>query len=544
MTETPTETPREPSVVYRGYKMRLDPTRAQLSVLRQQVGAARVAYNMMCAHNHPIEQRREDRHWELIDAGLDSATAWDQVKEEAETNPSLKIVGYQKFDTDVLTLERNRHRAAAADIEAGADPAAVWGKNERYSEPWLHTVNRRVLSSGLQNCGKAISNRIASRSGKRKGRKMGAPKFKRKHRSRESFTIPAPEPMGPKGFANYKQGEMRSGEITDYRHVRLSHLGTFRTFNSTKRLVRTLRRGGVLKSYTVSRSADRWYVSFLVEHPALQEPPQLTRRQRAAGAVGIDLGVRRLATLSTGKSFDNPRHLARAEKKIKRTQRKLARAQEGSNRSKKLAQRLARHQHRVALQRHGFLHELTTDLAAGFAAIGIEDLNVAGMTSSARGTVDNPGKNVNQKAGLNRAILDASFGKFRRQLDYKCTERGVALVAVGQFFSSSQICSACGSKTKMPRAKRVYDCYQCGMLLDRDVNAAINILREASRLAQDNREDNSAPEGAEAKWPWSPQRIGPGHVSAMERGCGNGKAHVVTAVEQPAARPLLPAGSK
>lgn len=198
----------------------------------------------------------------------------------------------------------------------------------------------------------------------------------------------------------------------------------------------------------------------------------------------------------------------------------------------------------MALQRQGFLHKLTSFLADGFAAIGIEDLNVSGMTSSGRGTVDTPGKNVKQKAGLNRAILDASFGKFRCQLEYKGAERGVALVAVGQFFSSSQICSVCGSKTKMPFTKRVYDCKQCGMLLDRDVNAAINILREAIRQAKANREDNSAPEGAESKWPWSSQRIRPDHVAGMGCGCRRGRAHVVTAVEQSAAHSLLPAGSK
>lgn len=428
-----TEASTKPSVVYRRYRMRLDPNFIQLGVLRQQVGAARAAYNMMCAHNHEIDQSREGRHKELTNAGLDSKTAWKQVNREAKTNSSLKILSCQKFDTNVLTPEIQRHREAAADIEAGADPATVWGKNERYPEPWLHTVRRRVLVSNLRNCGAAFSNWIASKTGKRKDPKMGPPKFKRKHRSRESFTIPAPEAMGPKGFATYKQGEARSGEITDYRHVRLSQMGTFRTFDSTKRLFRALRLGGVLKSYTVSRAADRWYVSFLVEHPAPQEPPQPTRRQRTTGAVGIDLGVGRLATLSTGEGVHNPRHLARAEKKIKRTQRKLDRAQTGSNRSKKLAQRLARHHHTVALQRRGFLNALTTALAGGFVAIGIEDLNVSGMTSSARGTVDNPGKNVKQKAGLNRAILDVSPGEFRRQLDYKCTERGVALVAVDQF---------------------------------------------------------------------------------------------------------------
>lgn len=157
-----TEPSTEPSVVYRGYKLRLDPNQPQFEVLRRQVGASRVAYKMMCAHNHPIEQHRDARHRELIDAGLDSATAWEQVKKEAETNPSLKIVGYQKFDTDVLTFERDRHRAATTDIEAGADSATVWGREERYPEPWLHTANRQVLLSGFRNCGQAISNRIES----------------------------------------------------------------------------------------------------------------------------------------------------------------------------------------------------------------------------------------------------------------------------------------------------------------------------------------------------------------------------------------------
>lgn len=498
-----TDTSLRPPVVHRGYKLRLDPNLAQLEVLRQQVGTARVAYNMMCAYTHDIQAARDGRWKELVSTGVNFSVAWDQVKKEAKANFALQYLGYQQF-SKILTQQVARHRHAAAAIEAGADPAAVWGEEERYATPWLHTAHRRVLVSGLQMCGNSLSNWLASQSGKRKGPEMGPPQFKRKHHSRESFTIPAPEAMGPKGFATYKRGEARSGEITDYRHVRLSHMGTFRTVDSTKRLVRALRQGGKIKSYTVSRAADRWYVSFLVERPAPQNPPHPTRRQQAAGAVGLDFGINRLVTLSTGESIHNPRHLSRAEKKIKRTQRKLARTQKGSTRRKKLALRLARHQHTVARKRHGFLHELTTALAGGFAAIGVEGLNVAGLTASARGTVEKPGKNVKQKAGLNRSILDASPGEFRRQLDYKCSERGVGFVAIDRFFPSSQICSACGSKTKMPRSQRTYDCHQCGMLLDRDVNAAINVLREATRLAQIARDDSSAPEGAEGKWPWTP----------------------------------------
>lgn len=286
MTEPLTETPTDPSFVYRRRRMRLDPNRSQLESLPQQVGAARAAYNMICAHNHQIDKSRQDRHKEFTDVGLSSPAAWAQVDREAKTNPSLKILNYQEFDTEVLTREIQRHRKAAADIEAGMDPVTVWGEEEHFAQPWLHTVNRRVLVSGLRNCGAAFSNWIASRSGKRKGPKMGKPKLKSKRSVPASFTIPVPEPIGPKGFASYNPGEARSGEITDYRHVRLSHLGTFRTFDSTQPLVQELRRVGVLKSYTVLREAGWWYVSFLVEYPAPQEPPQPTRRQRAAGAVG------------------------------------------------------------------------------------------------------------------------------------------------------------------------------------------------------------------------------------------------------------------
>lgn len=403
-----------PPVIHRGYKIRLDPTSAQLNILRQQVGAARAAYNMMCAYNHTVQQLRRKRHKELITTGLDDTAAWVQINHEAKTNQSLAILSAHKFSTTILTPEIKRHRVAAKAIADGADPATVWNNEERYASPWMHTMVRRVLVFGLQQCGKAFANWFDSRSGKRHGKKMGEPKFKSKRHSRESFTIHRPEAMGPKGFASYKQGETRSREITGYRQVRLSHMGTFRTFDSTKRLVRALRQGGVLKSYTVSRHADRWYVSFLVERPTPQEPPRPTHRQHAAGAVGIDVGVISLATLSTGESVSNPRYLTRAEKKIKRTQRKLARAQKGSNRRKKLIERLARHHHTVALQRRGFLTELTSALVDRFAAIGIEDLNVEGMVASARGTVDKPGKNVKQKSGLNRSILDASFGEFRK----------------------------------------------------------------------------------------------------------------------------------
>lgn len=527
-----------PRVSRRGFKLRLDPNAAQRALLTQQAGAARVAFNMMCAHNHEVLQAQDARKQQLKATGKTGQEAWEIIKEEKKNNSTLQLIGYKKFSTDHLTPEIQRHRVAAQLIDNGEDPATVWA-NERYDTPWLHTVPRRVLLSGLQQCGSAFSNWLQSKSGKRKGKPLGKPRFKSKRNRHDSFTVPAPEAMGPKGFATYKRGEARSGDITDYRHVRLSHLGTFRTFDSTQRLVRALCAGGVIKSYTVSRTADRWYVSFLVQQPLPETAPTPTKRQRETGAVGIDLGVSRQATLSTGEGVTNPRLLNKAEKKIKRVQRRLTKTQKGSNNETRLKARQAKLHHVVALQRAGFLQELTSRLTQDFAAIGIEDLNVAGMTSSARGTVENPGTHVKQKAGLNRAILDTSPAEFRRLLEYKCLTRGVAIVAVDRFFPSSQTCSQCKSITKIALEQRIYDCPMCGLVIDRDVNAAINIAGEAARVAMAERKPSSAPEGAEDKWPWSLRSPAPGTPTGEERRYRAGKTHVVTAVEQSTAHPTL-----
>lgn len=116
--------------------------------------------------------------------------------------------------------------------------------------------------------------------------------------------------------------------------------------------------------------------------------------------------------------------------------------------------------------------------------IGIEDLNVAGMTASASGTIENPGKNVAQKAGLNRAVLDVAFGTFRNQLEYKAAWYGSAVQVIDRYYPSSQTCSNCGKRpdAKLTLSDRVYKCGHCHAEIDRDLNAAINIQREAERL--------------------------------------------------------------
>lgn len=266
-------------------------------------------------------------------------------------------------------------------------------------------------------------------------------------------------------------------------------------------MMHTIRHGGAIKSFTVSQVADRWYVSFLVETTV--PAPKPTRKQGNAGAVGVDLGVKYMAALSdtnapkrfspdsgvnftngTSPTVENPRWLKRTEKRITKLQQKIARQVKGSNRRKVTVRKLAKTHHLVALRRETGLHQLTKNLTTLYALIGIEDLNVTGMTASASGTIENPGKNVAQKAGLNRAVLDVSFGAFRTQLEYKAAWYGSAVQVIDRYYPSSQTCSNCGERpdTKLTLSDRVYKCEHCHTEIDRDLNAAINIRREAERL--------------------------------------------------------------
>lgn len=384
----------------------------------------------------------------------------------------------------------------------------------------MHTIDRRVLVSGIKNAHAAWGNYFESLKGLRAGPRMGVPRFKRKGISHDSFTVdrdPRNDELGgygtpyKKGTPEYarrtaqlkRRGIKTIPTIEDYRHVRLASLGVIRTHNSTKPLVKAVRAGADVKSFTVSRAADRWYVSILVK--LSRTPVTPTRAQRAAGAVGVDLGVRYLAALSdeqapqrfaqypslefTGDgspTLANPRWARAAEKRLVRLQRALARAQKGSNRRARIVQKIARHHHLVALRRESGLHQVSKRLATGYTLIGLEDLAVAGMTASAAGTVEAPGKNVRQKAGLNRSILDAAFSTLRRQLEYKASWYGSQVQIIDRFFASSQTCSACGArvKTKLGLHVRVFECAACGVRIDRDVNAARNIRAEAVRMCE------------------------------------------------------------
>jgi IS605 OrfB family transposase len=207
-------------------------------------------------------------------------------------------------------------------------------------------------------------------------------------------------------------------------------------------------------------------VSFTCEVKRAIVPPR-----RPLATIGVDVGIRYLAVLSDGRLIPNPTPLVRAQRRLRRLDRQLARrrgprAADGSRRNpsegwRRTRDRLAREHARVANLRHDTLHQVTSDLVKTYGTIVIERLNIAGLLKNRR---------------LARRLADASLGELRRLLTYKTVWAGAALVEADRFFPSSKICSGCGHvKAKLPLSEREYQCERCGMVMDRDLNAARNL---------------------------------------------------------------------
>jgi len=232
------------------------------------------------------------------------------------------------------------------------------------------------------------------------------------------------------------------------------------------RLAESLRFAGKIIGATISRIADKWFIAISVEVP----DPKVTPRSENQ-AVGVDLGVKALATLSDGTVVSGPKVSRRYEKKLKRLNQELSRrkgAKKGevqSNNFRKTKRKVARLYARMANIRADSIHKLTTMLTRKYSLIGIEDLNVAGMMSNHK---------------LARSIAGMSFFEFRRQLEYKGSATGTRVVVADRFFASSKTCNVCGSKhEELVLRVRDWTCGSCGAQHDRDVNAAINLRNYA-----------------------------------------------------------------
>jgi putative transposase len=442
----------------RVYRLCLDPSDNQLEDLCRHAGTARWAFNFALDQKTTAHRRWREQVDALIATGIDETTAKKSIKISIPNKPAV-----QKL-----------HNQVKGDSRKGMEGVS----------PWWHEVSTYAFQSAFLDADIAWSNWLSSLSGKRKGRKVGYPRFKKKGRARDSFRLYGFRPM----------------PIEGYRRVVLPKIGSVRLHDSAKRVVRAIKKGGLLKAISVVRSGQRWYVNLLVQSAHAEVAP--TRRQKAAGVVGVDLGVKVLAALSvpveglsdTGGLVVNSRPLRTSSRQLRRAQKALSRTQKGSVRRKKAVAKVGRLHHLVGERRKTVLHTLTKKLTTGFSVVAIEDLNVSGMMRSAKGTVETPGRNVRQKSGLNRSLADASFGEIRRQLDYKSTWYGSKVIAIGRFEPTSQTCSSCGWRNSSLTLKdRTFHCEVCDLILDRDVNAARNIA--ALAVASDRGETQNARRG-------------------------------------------------
>ncbi|HXY28370.1 MAG TPA: RNA-guided endonuclease TnpB family protein [Acidimicrobiales bacterium] len=427
----------------RGVVFTLDPTLAQERLLRSYAGAARFAYNWAITRvSENLALRQVERA-----AGVP----------EAELNPVFSWSAYSL--------------------------GKAWNEAKAEVAPWWAEVSMHAFRSGTAAVASALANFSASRKGERRGRPVGFPRHKSRRHSTPSISFV--EINHQLSWLHPSRHGVRlmlpqSSPEPDIRRRR-SQLEWIHTVESTRRLYRLVESGrATIQRVTISYRGGRWQAAFSVRY-AVAPGPRPPLRAAARRTVGLDAGLRHLATLSVPVRgltdpeghIANPAVLARHLAHLKKLDRALERCERGSNNRARLCRRRARLHGRIAKTRALEMHRVTGELVRRFGAIGIEDLNVAGMGR--------------RKGHLGQSVSDAALGELRRQLTYKCADAGNALVVIDRFYPSSKTCPSCGAvKAKLDRAARVFCCQQCGFTIDRDVGAARNIGREAERLLGQN----------------------------------------------------------
>jgi putative transposase len=404
------------ATVLQAYRFALDPTPRQQRALASHCGAARVTHNWGL---RLVKQRLEQR----------------------QANPSVPV------PWTLPELQRE------------------WNRAKHQVAPWWAENSKEAYKSGLDGLARALKNYSDSKAGHRSGRPMGFPRSKRKGRSRDA--------------CRFTTGAIKV--LDDRKRIQLPRIGVLKTHESTRKLARRLEHGTArILAATITRTADRWYVSFTVE---VRRAPPAAGNGRPS-VVGVDVGIRHLAVLSTGATIPNPHALQRSQRKLRRLNRELHRRTRGSRRRDQTRRRLARVHARAANLRRDALHKLTTALATQHGTVVVEQLNLAGMVRNRR---------------LARALSDSGLGELRRQLTYKTAWYGSQLVVADRFYPSSKTCSGCGCvKAKLTLAERTFACEVCGLQLDRDLNAARNLATLAQHVAQSGWETQNA-RGADRK---------------------------------------------
>ena len=354
-----------------------------------------------------------------------------------QVNYFARAAGTSRFVWNWALAEWNRQ------FEAGEKPTAFKLKKQfneirREQFPWTWEVTKNASDQPFLDLGKAFT---AFFEGLKSGKRIGRPQFKSKKRSKASFYL-----------ANDQF------ELGDHR-IWIPKLGWVN-------MAENLRFKGKVTGARITKTADWWFVSLTVEMPDEMQSARPV-------AIGIDVGLNRLASLSTGEGYENQAFLRTALKKLRQANKRLHRRVKGSKNREKARCQVVRLHYRITCRRDDVLHKLTTRIADCYGIVGIEDLNLKGLFKNRR---------------LSRSFSDAALGKLLTLLTSKVEQRGGQVIKVGRFFPSSKTCHGCGWKWEaMELSDRIFCCqnpicayYQFAQ--DRDHNAALCILGEALRL--------------------------------------------------------------
>lgn len=331
---------------------------------------------------------------------------------------------YNKMLADrIKTYEENKD----LDNKSIKYPTPAQYKNEF---EWLKEVDSLALANAQMNLDKAYKNYFRDKS-------VGFPKFKKKTNTNTYTT-------------NNQNGTV----YIENNHIKLPKLKSMIKIEQHRQFY------GLIKSCTISKvPSGKYFISILVDTNIAQLP-------KTDNKIGVDLGIKNFAITSNGEAFSNPKYLRKSEKKLAKLQKELSRKKKGSNNRKKARSKVAKIHEKISNQRKDLLHKVSTQLINDNQVIVIEDLQTSNMIKNHK---------------LAKSIADASWSEFRRMLEYKAKWYGREIIIAPSDYASSQLCSSCGNKSIQTKdlSCRTYNCPVCGMIMDRDINASINLLKLA-----------------------------------------------------------------
>ena len=402
--------------INKAYKFRLEPNVDQQVILNNLVGSARFVWNQMLALSFEMFAKNE----------FINATNLVNKIMDLKNNPDFAFL---KTSSNAVSLQQKVR-----------DLASSWS---RFFDPKVHARLKENKKKPRKPKFFTLTD------GTEIQRRPLMPRFKRKSDGCDSIRLVQ--------FDKYCKVEGN--------RVKLPNGVGFVKFRKSQEII------GTIKNVTISKKSGRWYVSFGTEQELKQNPIH-----PSTSAIGIDLGITKLISTSDGQYIKSKNSFKANQIKLAVLQRQLSRRILFSQNWKKQNRKIQKLHHHIANIRHDYLHKISTDISKNHAMIVCEDLKVANMSKSARGSIDKKGKNVKAKSGLNKSILDQGWGMMVNMLEYKQHWQGGLLIKINPQYTS-QTCFECKHIAKENRQTQArFECVKCGHIANADVNAACNIL--------------------------------------------------------------------